>query len=181
VVTCRSPSAAFPYGGWNWVPFGLVPEVMVGWTVFAMALALLVALLVRRTVPAMAACAAGFIAVFTLVNWRLRDWLVSLAPAIARRPYANQAAPSWNDLFLRGWVTGPGGSTASSEVVGKLNSMTGTQADRWIAQHHYAYWIAYQPHDRLQVFQFAVAAVLLAAAAAIIWAATWLLRRHPAE
>jgi hypothetical protein len=175
------PSAAFPYGGWNWVPFGLVPELMVGWTVFAMALALLVALLVRRTVPAMAACAAGFIAVFTLVNWRLRDWLVSLAPAVAHRPYANQAAPAWNDLFLRGWLTGPGGSTASSEIVAKLNSMTGTQADRWIAQHHYAYWIAYQPHDRLQVFQFAVAAVLLAAAAAIVWAATWLLRRHPAE
>ena len=54
-------------------------------------------------------------------------------------------------------------------------------ADRWIAQHHYAYWIAYQPHDRLQVFQFAVAALLLAAAAAMTLAATWLLRRHPPE
>jgi hypothetical protein len=174
------PSSAFPHGGWNWAPFGLVPEVIAGWAVFAMALALLAALLVRRTVPAMAACAAGFIAVFTLVNWRLRDWLVSLAPTIARSQYGNQTAPSWNDLFLRGWLTGPGG-TASSGTVSKLNSMTGTQAHRWIAQHHYAYWIAYQPHDRLQVFQFAVAAVLLATAAAMILAATLLLRRYPAE
>jgi hypothetical protein len=59
--------------------------------------------------------------------------------------------------------------------------MTGPQADRWIALHHYAYWIAYQPHDRLQLFQFATAAILLAAAAALTLAATWLLRRHPPE
>ena len=175
------PSSAFPYGGWSWVPFGLVPEVAVGWTVFALALALPVALLVRRTVLAMAACAAGYSAVFTLVNWRLRDWLVSLAPAIARGHYPNQIAPSWNDLFLRGWLAGPGGNQASSRVVGKLNGMTGTQADRWIAQHDYVYLVAYQPHDRLQLFQFAVAAVLLAAAAAMTLAASWLLRRHPAE
>lgn len=174
------PSAAFPYGGWNWVPFGLVPEVIAGWTVFALALALPVALLIRRTVPAMAACAAGYIAVFTLVNWWLRDWLVILAPAIARGQYPYQVAPSWNDLFLHARLTGPGGGAANSSVISKLNNMTSTQADRWITQHHYTYWIAYQPHDRLQVFQFAVAAVLLAAAAAMTLAATWLLRRHPA-
>ena len=49
------------------------------------------------------------------------------------------------------------------------------------ALHHYTYWVAYQPHDRLQLFQFAVAAILLAAAAALTLAATWLLRRHPPE
>lgn len=163
------------------MPFGLVPEVAVGWTVLALALAQPVAVLVRRTVPAMAACAAGFIAVFTLVNWQLRDWLLSLAPEVARGQYGNPVAPAMNDLFLRGWLTGPGGGAASSGVLSKLHSGTVTQADRWIAQHHYAYWIAYQPHDRLQVFQFAVAALLLAAAAAMTLAATWLLRRHPPE
>lgn len=30
---------------------------------------------------------AAVIAVFTLVNWRLRDWLVTLAPAVARSQY----------------------------------------------------------------------------------------------
>ena len=174
-------SAAFPYGGWNWVPFGLVPQVFVGWTVFGLALALPVALLVRRTVPAMAACAAGFVAVYMLVNWQLRDWLLSLAPVIARGQYGNPAAPSWNDLFLRGWLTGPGNDPASSAVIRRLDSMTGTQPDRWIGLHHYTYWVAYQPHDRLQLFQFAVAAILLAAAAALTLAATWLLRRHPPE
>ncbi len=174
-------SAAFPYGGWNWVPFGLVPQVFVGWTVFGLALALPVALLVRRTVPAMAACAAGFVAVYILVNWQLRDWLLSLAPVIARGQYGNPAAPSWNDLFLRGWLGGPGNDPASSAVIRSLNSMTGTQPDRWIALHHYTYWVAYQPHDRLQLFQFTFAAILLAAAAALTLTATWLLRRHPPE
>ncbi|MGH3121760.1 MAG: hypothetical protein ACRDND_12155, partial [Streptosporangiaceae bacterium] len=175
------PSSAFPYGGWSWVPFGLAPQVLAGWTVFALALALPVALLIRRTVPAMAACAAGYTAVYTLVNWRLRDWLLSLSPAIARSQYPNQAAPAWNDLFLRGWLTGPGGSPADSGVAVTLNSMTGSQADRWIARHHYTWWVVYQPHDRLQLFQFAVAAVLLAAAAAMTLTATWLLRRYPPE
>jgi hypothetical protein len=174
-------SAAFPYGGWSWVPFGLVPEVFVAWTVFGMALALLVALLVRRTVPAMAACAAGFIAVYVAVNWPLRDRLLSQAPVIARVKFSYAAAPSWNDLFLRGWLAGPSGRPAGSAVINRLYNMTGPQADRWIAQHHYAYWIAYQPHDRLQLFQFATAAILLAAAAALTLAATWLLRRHPPE
>ena len=174
-------SAAFPYGGWNWVPFGLAPEVLVGWTVFGMALALPVALLVRRTVPAMAACAAGFVAVYILVNWKLRDWLLSLAPVTAHGQFSNAAAPSWNDLFLRGWLSGPGGRPAGSGVIRTLNSMTGTQVDRWIARHHYAYLIAYQPHDRLQLFQFTVAALLLVGAAALTLAATWLLRRHPPE
>ena len=174
-------SAAFPYGGWSWVPFGLVPEVFVAWTVFGMALALLVALLVRRTVPAMAACAAGFIAVYVAVNWQLRDWLLSQAPVIARVKFSYAAAPSWNDLFLRGWLAGPSGRPAGSVVINSLYNMTGAQADRWIALHHYAYLIAYQPHDRLQLFQFATAAILLAAAAALTLAATWLLRRHPPE
>ena len=172
----------YPYGGWSWVPFGLSPLTLTGWTIFAMALALPIALLVRRTVLAMGCCAVAFVACFTLVNRQLRDWLVTLAPAVAKSQYGGiTAARSWNALYLRSWVTGPGGAPASGTVMGKLNSMTGVQADRWIAQHGYTYWVAYQPHDRLQLFQFAVMAVLLILALVLTLAAVWLLPRRAGD
>jgi hypothetical protein len=69
----------------------------------------------------------------------------------------------------------------SSAVLDKLSSLTVPQLDNWLHRNHYTYWIAYQPHDRLWLFQFAAAAVLLAATAGIVLTATWLLRRRPAE
>ncbi len=170
-------TGAYPSGGWNWVPFGLAPQILAGWAVFAMALALPVALLLRRTVVAIASCAVLFVTSFTLVNWQLRDWLLTLAPAAARSHYGNMSAPAWNDLYLRSWLTGPGGSPASGTVVSRLGSVTSAQADRWIAQHGYTYWVAYQPHDRLQLFQFVVTAMLLALAFVLTLAAMWPLAR----
>jgi hypothetical protein len=174
-------SSDYPADGWNWVPFGLAPQTLAGWTVFAMALAMPVALLIRRTVMAMAACGAAFVACFTLINWQVRDWLLSLAPVVAKSRYGIVNAPHWNDLYLRGWLSGPGGARAGDAVVVRLSGMTGTQANQWIAQHGYTYWIAYQPHDRLALFQFAVMMVLLILAAALTLAAMWLLpsRENP--
>jgi hypothetical protein len=143
-----------------------------------MALALPVALLIRRTVVAMASCAVAFVACFTLVNWQLRDWLISLAPVIAKSQFGMMSAPAWNGLFLRSWLTGPGGAPAGGAVTDRLASMTGAQADRWLAQHGYTYWVAYQPHDRLQLFQFAVTAILLVLAFLLVLAAMWLLPRR---
>lgn len=171
----------FPPAGWSWESFGLVPETLAAFTLFAMALALLAGLLIRRTVPAMASCAAACLAGFTLIQWQLRDWLISLAPVVARSQYGTANAPSWNDLYLRGWLTGPGGQPVSSAALNKLGDLTVPQLDRWLTQNHYTYWIAYQPHDRLRLFQFAVAAVLLAASAGAVLTAAWLLRRRPAE
>jgi hypothetical protein len=144
---------------------------------FAMALALPIALLVRRTVAAMASCAVAFVACFTLVNWQLRDWLLTLAPAVTRGRFEYLNAPSWNDLYLRSWLSGPSGSPASSTVVRSVYGMSGTQADRWIVQHGYTFWVAYQPHDHLPLFQFAIMAMLLVLALLLALAAGWLLPR----
>lgn len=171
----------FPPAGWSWESFGLAPETLAAFTLFAMALALLAGLLFRRTVPAMASCAAACVAGFILVQWQLRDWLISLAPVVARGHYGFTSPSSWNDLYLRGWFTGPGGRPVSSAVRDKLSALTVPQLDSALTRSHYAYWVAYQPHDRLRLFQFAVAAVLLAASAGIVLTATWLLRRRPAE
>jgi hypothetical protein len=165
----------------GWQPFGLAPETLMGLTLLAMSLALLAGVLIRRTVPAMAACAVACVGCFTLVQWPLRDWLTSLAPIVARGQYGYPFTPRWNDLVLHGWLTGPDGRPGSSAVLDKLNSLTVSQYDTWLTQHGYTYWIAYQPHDRLWLFQFATAAVLLTASAALLLTATRLLRNRPPE
>jgi hypothetical protein len=171
----------FPQAGWSWEAFGLAPETLAGFTVFAMALALLAGLLIRRTVPAMAVCAAACVTCFVLVQWQLRDWLISLAPVVARSQYGTAGAPSWNGLYLRGWLTGADGRPVSNAVLARLPNLTVPQMDSWLTEHHYTFWIAYQPHDRLRLFQFVLAAVLLVAAAGAVLTGAWLLRTRATD
>lgn len=53
--------------------------------------------------------------------------------------------------------------------------------DRWLAQHHLTYWIAYQPHSHLVWFELARNGILVTAAALAVLAAVWWLRTHLAE
>lgn len=50
--------------------------------------------------------------------------------------------------------------------------------NHWLAAHHYASWIAYQPHSRLVLFQLILALILLTASACSVLAAVWLFRRE---
>jgi hypothetical protein len=182
----QSSAGQAPFGGWAWADFGLAPDTLIGLTLLAMSLALFAGVAIRRTVPAIAACAVACVTCFTLALWPLRDWLVFLAPIVTRRLYnyggstfGDGGTPRWNDLYLRGWLTGPDGRPANGAVLTKLSSRW--RADTWLAQHHYTYWIAYQPHDRIWLFQLATAAVLVLASAAVVLMATWLLRTHPPQ
>jgi len=160
-----------PNGGWDWDAFGLSPIAMVSWTVFAMALAMLAAAVFRRTVPAMASFAVTYAGGLTFTLWWLRPRLLTIAPAVIRAQLGY--VPGGNDLWLNAWFTGPDGHvltlTQESNVVWR---------DPWLTGHHYTYWIAYQPHGRLVLFQLALAFMLLVLSAASVLAAVWLLRRQ---
>jgi hypothetical protein len=169
--------------GWGWDSFELSPSSLVSWTAFAMALAMLTGMLIRRTVPAMASFVVVYAGCLILAEWQLRPRLFGVAPLITRWQWGGTAlTPRWDDLFLRGWLTGPDGHPLSTarmyNLIGASFRGTAAQEDRWLAQHHYVYWIAYQSHARLVVFQFAWAAILLAASACAVLAAVWLLRRQ---
>jgi hypothetical protein len=43
----------------------------------------------------------------------------------------------------------------------------------WLAVHHYTYWISYQPHSRLLIFQAAGTGTLLTVAIVAFGLATW--------
>jgi hypothetical protein len=52
---------------------------------------------------------------------------------------------------------------------------TGSPASQraWLAAHHYTYWISYQPHTRLPIFQAAWPGALLTVAIVAFGLAIW--------
>lgn len=175
------PVNVTPDMGWDWDNFGLSPITLAGWTVFAMALAMLSAAAIRRTVPAMAAFAAGYAGCLFLGQWWLRPRLLSIAPVVARQPMGTFYPSHWHDLLLNGWITAPDGHVLTAAQELKLyfamaqSHFSGTQG-QWLAAHHYVSWIMYQPHSRLVLFQLAMALALLVLSALLVLAAVRLLR-----
>jgi hypothetical protein len=173
-----------PNRGWDWDAFELSPPALVSWTIFAMALAMLTGAVIRRTVPAMASFAVIYAGCLTLAEWQLRPRLLALSPVVTRWHIESLRVPpsgNWNDLQLGSWLTGPGGHVLSQarelSVWIRIGQSSQPHPDQWMAAHHYASWIAYQPHSRLLVFQLIWALILLTVSAWSVLAAVWLLRR----
>jgi hypothetical protein len=174
----------YPGYPWYWEHFELTPLSMACWTLLAMALALVIGVAVRRTVPAMAAFVLTYGAWLFFADPRLRPHLFTIGtvvkPALLESP---SQGLRYEDYVVDSWFTGPGGHRAATgSVLHRIPwNLPGINADRWLAQNHYAYWISYQPAARVWVFQLAWAAILLTAAAACVLSAVWLLRKRPAQ
>lgn len=176
---------------WEWNEFPLTPLTFTALVLAAFGIAVCAAALIRRTVPAMAATAVAVGVGTYLADTRLRTWLVTLHPVIARAQYGSSPvgqAPGWpdGDYLLGGWVADRAGHTVPGFrithdggmiISGHLGSVltTGSVASQraWLAAHHYTYWISYQPHTRLLIFQAAWAGALLAVAIVAFWLAIW--------
>jgi ABC-2 family transporter len=176
---------------WEWNEFPLTPLTFTAFVLAGFGIAACAAALIRRTVPAMAATAAAAAAGAYLADTRLRTWLITLHPVTARAQYGSSPAgwpPGWRDgdYLLRGWVTDHAGHIAPGFLIthdggmmisGKLGTVltTGSVASQraWLAAHHYTYWISYQPHTRLLIFQAAWAGTLLAVAIAAFGLTIW--------
>jgi hypothetical protein len=99
---------------WRWNSFELTPLSIAGWTVLAMALALLCGALIRRTLPAMTAFLATLGACAYLSQTWLRTWLFSIGPAVK-----NTSAgwpPSTTTYIVQTWIQTPSGSAACRQV-----------------------------------------------------------------
>ena len=174
------PANITPARGWDWDAFGLSPIALAGWTVFAMALATLFAALLRRTVPAMAAFAVTYAACLLSGLYWFRPWLLSLFPAVMRWNGASVlGAPGQHDYFVNSWTTGAGGHVLGDQQRNTvlISAWREGRPGQWLTAHHYAVWIAYQPHSRLAFFQFALTLVLLVFSALLVLAAVRLIRR----
>jgi hypothetical protein len=178
---------------WEWNEFPLSPLTFTAFVLAAFGIAACAAALIRRTVPAMAATAAAAGVGAYLADTRLRTWLLTLHPVAARAQYGSGPAgwgPGWpfnGDYVLRGWLTDPaghlvpgfltmrgGGMSLPGGQLGRVLT-TGSLAHRrtWLAAHHYTYWISYQPHTRLLIFQAAWAGALLAVAITAFGLTIW--------
>jgi hypothetical protein len=176
-------------GGWSLATFGDSPELLVAFTVLGMSFALLAGLLIRRTVPAMAACTAACAACYAVTQEWYRDWLISRAPVISKSPFYifEPSLPKTNDLLLRSYTTGPHGqlvtnlanhgSFTNNAFQAQILHISSSKLPGWLAQHHYLSWVAYQPHSRLTGFEFAEAEVVLAIAVIAFAAALIVFRR----
>lgn len=166
---------------WRWEEFELTPLSMVSWTLLAMALALLLGVTIRRTVPAMAAFVVVYGTVLLFGEVRLRPALLSIGPAVrSGPPLGPSPLLGQYNYYVSDWVTGPGGHVVSIGDMFRAIPRNVPSYDAWLAQHHYLGWTAYQPPGRVIWFQLAWAGIRLAAAALAALGAVWWLRKHPA-
>ena len=82
--------------------------------------------------------------------------------------------PSTTTYTVQTWLQTPGGQRVSG-----LPAVNNVSA--WIAQHHYAFWVAYQPHNHLIWLELARNGILITVAALAVLASVWWLRIHPAD
>ena len=161
---------------WRWSSFELTPLSVAGWTVLAMALALLCGVLIRRVLPAMIAFVVTAGACAYLSQAWLRPWLFGLGPAVKQVSLGTSAGwpPSTTTYMVRLWLQNSSGQRVSGPpAVSDVNA--------WMAQHHYSYWVAYQPPSRLIGLELARSGILVTVAALAVLASVWWLRIRPAD
>jgi ABC-type transport system involved in multi-copper enzyme maturation permease subunit len=158
------------------------------WTLFALALGTFVGALVKRTVAAIAATALIVGGVLVGVSQFLPRILDIGAVASSRVALSDFLVGTINmtgfrgvgpagSFLVSGWFTGPGGKVivgrAANTVRDHLIRLSLTKdgandphaATRWLALHHYTYWLAYQPADHFWILQAVIGLVVLAIAA----------------
>jgi hypothetical protein len=161
---------------WRWSSFELTPFSVAGWTVLAMAIALLCGVLIRRVLPAMIAFTVTLGACAYLAQTWLRPWLFSIGPAVQQVSWGTSAGwpSSVTTYTVQTWLQTPGGQRVSGWP-GVSN------VSAWIAQHHDTYWVAYQPHNHLIWLELARNGILITVAAFAVLASVWWLRIRPAD
>jgi hypothetical protein len=184
---------------WQVTPFATTWWLLSVWTVSALVISALVGTIIRRTVAAMAATAAlvgGLIYAGRVVLPEVlhvgastaRLQLHSAVEHLVVGTISAQSQPGWHlppgSWLLRSWMTGPDGRvlgrSASVHVRNTLSARTASGAARWLAVHHDAFWVSYQPPSHFWMLQGAEGVVLLAVATLCALATTRMLKRRAA-
>jgi hypothetical protein len=164
---------------WTWNAFELTPLSMVGWTLLAMALALLLGVTIRRVLPAMIAFVAAIAGCVAATETWLQPHLFAIGAVTKPANFSYATLFPGQDLVLRNWFTGPNGQQVNP---GDLQLQLGSSSTgRWLAQHHDTFWISYQPHSHLIWFELARNGIFVAVAGLAVLASVWWLRIRPAD
>jgi uncharacterized membrane protein len=144
------------------------------YVLFAFAVGTVTGVLLRRTLPAMAATLAAFVVVRAPVEVWLRPHYQAPLTAI-------DATPARTDLVLdKGMVDAAGHHLSFAQQDGAANTAaaTGTDIDAYLHSHGIRYWFSYQPVARAWHFQLIEAAIYLAATVILLGLALHRVRRR---
>jgi hypothetical protein len=150
------------------------------WTLAAFAVAAFAGMLIRRTVPAMAASIAAWAGLDLATVLFLRKHYQ--APVTARS-FGPDPGLSW---VVRQWWQGPGGRPADESAIRALVQQAGPAAktpqglQQLLTGHGYWEWSSYQPASRFWSFQFIEGGWLLALSLLLLVATVWLVRHRAA-
>jgi hypothetical protein len=145
-------------------------------TLFAFTLGVLLGALIRRTVPAMFATAAAFLA----VAWPSVIYLRPLIDKPVAAP-ANSNAITDNGWTISNWYQDAAGHRVSPAAIDRLvrqsRGSTGS-IDGFLAQHGLTQWTSYQPNGRFWHFQTIEGAIYTVLAVGLAMLATRWVSRH---
>lgn len=145
-------------------------------TVFALVLGALLGTLIRRTLPAMAATLAAWLAVAWPSTIYLRPLVMK--PIVVPAKTHIDISRSWT---IGDWFQDRSGRRLKQYEVGQLvqrarQDGVRTQKDlaNWLSRRHYTEWVSYQPNSRFWHFQFVEASaygvlILLLAGLTVWW------------
>lgn len=154
--------------------FDLVMPASIGWTVAAFALGVFLGAVLRRTIPAMLATAAGYAALLIHVD---SSWRAAYLPPVVR---AGRGLTSVRPLLYP-----PNRAFMVSRWLGRPDGRPFSNTDyahgaNWLIQQHARWWISYQPDSRYLPFQLIEFGWLIALAAVLVGVAIVVIRRRPA-
>lgn len=174
VITGRMAS----YGGYEVSGLTFAARTLFGFTLGA-----LLGLLIRRTVPAMAATAAAWTAAVVPSMLWLRPLIrqpITAIGAVAKGIGPGAGVP-FNATVVRHWFQNAAGNHVDYFQLVQQASVTNGGTDpspdqfhAWTIQHHYSQWVSYRPNGWFWHFQiveasgYAILAVLLAVATVLI-------------
>ena len=152
-------------------------------TLFGFTLGALLGVVIRRTVPAMAATGAAWVAVMlsSLIYLRpLIRWPITALGALAKGANSGSASVPVNADVVSHWIQDAAGHHISDQQLFRQAIATNgglpspQQYHAYLTQHHYSQWVSYRPNDWFWHFQileacgYAFVAVLLAVATVLL-------------
>jgi hypothetical protein len=157
--------------------FGNMGTDFAAWTLFSFALTAFAGVLLRRTVPAMAASIVVLTPLDFVTIMALRQHYA--APVVV----TGDGPTGHSNLVLSNWFTTTSGVPVSQDTV--LNAFARlpfgvTPSTAMLADHHWLQWWSYQPASRWWQFQLTEGGWLLAASLLLIAGTVLLIRRRPA-
>jgi hypothetical protein len=166
--------------------FNLIGVDFAAWTLAAFSIGAIAGVLIKRTVPAMAASLAVWAGLALGTTLFLRKHYQAPLVLKGNNPPGFYNNPPW---VVGQWYTGPNGARVAQQTIRGVmahapasvqNSPNPDAATAYLSAHHYTQWWTYHPESRFWHFQLIEGGWLLALSLILLAATVWLVRRRAA-